>query len=173
MQMLGRAGRPRFDTEGEGLILTGYEEIRYYLNLLNMQISLESQLLTSLPDHLNAEVVQGSVASIRDAVNWLSYTYLYIRMLRNPKHYGIPGDEVEDDRELLKRRVNLAHTAFTILERNGLVNYDRRNGSVAPNFLGKIASYYYIKNASMAIYNTNLKSTVGLIELFKIFAMSI
>lgn len=24
MQMLGRAGRPRFDTEGEGLILTGY-----------------------------------------------------------------------------------------------------------------------------------------------------
>lgn len=40
MQMLGRAGRPRFDTEGQGLILTGYEQIRYYLNLLNMQISL-------------------------------------------------------------------------------------------------------------------------------------
>jgi pre-mRNA-splicing helicase BRR2 len=54
MQMLGRAGRPRFDTEGEGLILTGYEEVRYYLNLLNMQISLESQMLPALPDHLNA-----------------------------------------------------------------------------------------------------------------------
>lgn len=44
---------------------------------------------------------------------------------------------------------------------------------MTPNFLGKIASYYYIKNASMAIYNTNLKSSAGLIELFKIFAMSI
>ena len=173
MQMLGRAGRPRFDTEGEGLILTGYEEVRYYLNLLNMQIALESQMLKSLPDHLNAEVVQGAVSSIRDAVNWLSYTYLYIRMLRNPKHYAIPSDEIEEDKELLKRRVNLAHTAFTMLERNGLINYDRRNGSVSPNFLGKIASYYYIKNASMSIYNTNLKSNAGLIELLRIFAMSI
>lgn len=57
-----------------------------------MQIALESQMLKSLPDHLNAEVVQGAVTNLRDAVNWLSYTYLYIRMLRNPRHYGIPGE---------------------------------------------------------------------------------
>ena len=60
-----------------------------------MQVALESQMLKSLPDTLNAEVVQGAVTSIRDAVNWLSYTYLYIRMLRNPKHYSISGDEIE------------------------------------------------------------------------------
>lgn len=54
MQMLGRAGRPHFDTEGEGMIITGYEEIRYYLGLLNLQIPLESQMLKSLPDQLNA-----------------------------------------------------------------------------------------------------------------------
>lgn len=93
MQMLGRAGRPRYDTEGEGLILTGYEEVRYYLNLLNMQVSLESQMLAALPDQLNAEVVSGTVSSIKDAVNWLSFTYLYVRMLKNPKHYSIPSDE--------------------------------------------------------------------------------
>ena len=74
---------------------------------------------------------------------------------------------------MLKRRVNLAHTAFVMLEKNGLVNYDRKSGGVSPNFLGKIASYYYIKNASMATYNTNLKSHSGLIELFKIFALSV
>lgn len=62
-----------------------------------MQISLESQMLSALPDHFNAEVVQGSVTNMKDAVNWLSYTYLYIRMLKNPKHYGIPGDEIEED----------------------------------------------------------------------------
>jgi pre-mRNA-splicing helicase BRR2 len=54
MQMLGRAGRPHFDTEGEGMIITGYDEIRYYLGLLNLQIPLESQMLKALPDQLNA-----------------------------------------------------------------------------------------------------------------------
>ena len=52
-------------------------------------------MLPNLPDHLNAEVVQGTVTNIRDAINWLTYTYLYIRMLCNPKHYGIAGDEAE------------------------------------------------------------------------------
>lgn len=52
-------------------------------------------MLRSLADQLNAEVVEGSVCNLRDAVNWLNYTYLYIRMLKNPKHYGIAGDEIE------------------------------------------------------------------------------
>lgn len=40
MQMLGRAGRPRYDERGEGIIITGYEEIKYYLGLLNLQVPL-------------------------------------------------------------------------------------------------------------------------------------
>lgn len=67
----------------------------------------------------------------------------------------------------------MAHSAFSILEKNGLVNYDRKSGGVTANFLGKIASFYYIKYASMAIYNSNLKANSGLIELFKVFSMSI
>jgi len=35
-------------------------------------------------DHLNAEIVSGTVTSVREAVIWLSYTYLFVRMLRNP-----------------------------------------------------------------------------------------
>jgi pre-mRNA-splicing helicase BRR2 len=49
-------------------------------------------MLRSLADQLNAEVVQGSVSNLKDAVNWLGYTYLYVRMLKNPKHYSIPSD---------------------------------------------------------------------------------
>ena len=54
MQMLGRAGRPRYDVQGEGVIITGSEEVRYYLNLLNMKIPLESKMFSTLPDQLNA-----------------------------------------------------------------------------------------------------------------------
>jgi hypothetical protein len=38
MQMLGRAGRPQFDTRGEGVILTGHSELQYYLSLMNEQV---------------------------------------------------------------------------------------------------------------------------------------
>ncbi len=42
-----------------------------------------------LVDNLNAEIVLGSVTNVREAVRWLSYTYLHTRMERNPMAYGI------------------------------------------------------------------------------------
>ena len=36
-------------------------------------------MVARLSDMLNAEVVLGTVKNVRDAVNWLGYTYLYVR----------------------------------------------------------------------------------------------
>ena len=57
-----------------------------------MQVPLESQMMKMLPDQLNAEIVLGAVNNIKDGANWLSYTYLYVRMLKNPKYYSIPPE---------------------------------------------------------------------------------
>ena len=67
VQMLGRAGRPQFDSEGEGIVLTRHSELQYYLSLMNQQLPVESQLVKHLPDHLNAEVALGTVRDVRDA----------------------------------------------------------------------------------------------------------
>lgn len=77
--MLGRAGRPQYDTKGEGILITNHSELQYYLSLLNQQLPVESQLVAKLPDLLNAEIVLGTIQSVRDAVFWSGYTYLYIR----------------------------------------------------------------------------------------------
>ena len=98
MQMMGRAGRPQFDTFGEGIIITQHSELQYYLSLLNQQLPIESQFVNNLADALNAEVVLGTVQSVRsEAVSWLGYTYLYVRMLRNPNLYGVGVDALDDD----------------------------------------------------------------------------
>src|SRR6185437_9516680 len=69
MQMIGRAGRPAFDTFGEGIIITGHNELQYYLSLLNQQLPIESQFINKLADNLNAEIVIGTVQNVEEAVN--------------------------------------------------------------------------------------------------------
>ncbi|KAL9667237.1 hypothetical protein QQ045_001588 [Rhodiola kirilowii] len=128
MQMLGRAGRPQFDTQGEGIIITGHSELQYYLSLMNQQLPIESQFISKLADQLNAEIVLGSVQNAREALNWLGYTYLYIRMLRNPTLYGLPHDILSRDVLLEERRADLVHSAATVLDKSNLVKYDRKSG---------------------------------------------
>jgi antiviral helicase SLH1 len=37
---------------------------------------------------MNAEISLGTVASVRDAMRWLGYTYMFVRMKKNPFIYG-------------------------------------------------------------------------------------
>merc|ERR1711871_579497 len=67
MQMMGRAGRPQFDTSGEGIIITQHSELQYYLSLLNQQLPIESQFVSRLSDMLNAEIVLGSIQTVKEA----------------------------------------------------------------------------------------------------------
>lgn len=56
LQIFGRAGRPQFDTQGEGIIITSHDKLSHYLALLTRQSPIESQFVSSLTDSLNAEV---------------------------------------------------------------------------------------------------------------------
>ena len=38
--------------------------------------------------------------------------------------------------------------------------------------MGKIASHYYIKYPSIAIYNKHLRPEMGIIDLFRVFSLS-
>ncbi|CAL8467727.1 g7265 [Coccomyxa elongata] len=172
MQMFGRAGRPQYDSFGEGIIITGHSELQFYLSLFNAQLPIESQYVATIADNLNAEIVLGTVQNLQDAAQWLGYTYLYVRMLCDPVLYGVPKDDLDRDPRLLERRLDLAHSAAVILDKNNLVKYDRRSGNFQATDLGRIASHYYVKYHSLATYNEHLKNTMGDIELLRLFAMS-
>ncbi|KAK0633434.1 Sec63 Brl domain-containing protein [Immersiella caudata] len=171
LQMLGRAGRPQFDTYGEGIIITTQAEMQYYLSLLNQQLPIESQFASKLVDNLNAEVVLGNVRSRDEGVEWLGYTYLFVRMLRSPGLYSV-GAEYEDDEALEQKRVDLIHSAATVLKRSSLIKYDEKTGKLQSTELGRIASHYYITHGSMDTYNKMIQPSVGDIELFRVFAQS-
>ena len=171
LQMLGRAGRPQYDTFGEGIIITSQSEMQYYLSLMNQQLPIESQFVSKLADNLNAEIVLGSVRSRDEGVEWLGYTYLFVRMLRSPGLYSV-GAEYEEDEALEQKRVDLVHSAATVLEKSSLVKYDKKSGKLQPTELGRIASHYYITHNSMLTYNHHIQPMVTPIELFRIFSLS-
>jgi len=174
LQMLGRAGRPQYDTEGEGIIMTQHSELQYYLSLTNLQLPVESQLIKTLPDHLNAEVVLGTVQNLEEAAEWLSYTFLYIRMLRNPALYGISNGAsvIKEDPTLKQRRLDLVHTSAAVLEKSHLVRYDRRSGAIQATPLGRVASQFYISHTSMAVYSRHMRPSMSDIELLRLFSLS-
>ncbi|KAL0296225.1 UNVERIFIED_CONTAM: DExH-box ATP-dependent RNA helicase DExH12 [Sesamum radiatum] len=172
MQMLGRAGRPQYDTYGEGIIITGHSELQYYLSLMNQQLPIESQFISKLADQLNAEIVLGTVQNAKEACKWLLYTYLCVRMVRNPTLYGLAPDVLKRDETLEERRADLIHSAATILDKNNLVKYDRKSGYFQVTDLGRIASYYYITHGTISTYNEHLKPTMGDIELCRLFSLS-
>ncbi|EWC48033.1 pre-mRNA-splicing factor brr2 [Drechslerella stenobrocha 248] len=171
LQMLGRAGRPQYDSYGEGIIITKSTELQYYLGLLNQQLPIESQFVSKLIDNLNAEVVLGTIRNRDDAVEWLGYTYLYVRMLRSPNIYNV-GADYADDEVLLQKRVDLVHSAAVALEKCHLIKYDVKSGRLQSTELGRIASHYYITHKSMLTYNQHLQPNISPIELFRLFSLS-
>ena len=80
MQIFGRAGRPQYDKSGHALLLTAHDKLNNYLGMLVRASPMESSFIKALPDHLNAEIVNGTITNIKEASAWLSYTFLYMRM---------------------------------------------------------------------------------------------
>lgn len=54
---------------------------------------------------------------MKEACAWLSYTYLFVRMLKNPLAYGVPWEELAADQRLEGRRKQLITDAARKLER--------------------------------------------------------
>jgi hypothetical protein len=44
--------------------------------------------MANLPEHLNAEIVLGTIQDVPQAVAWIKSTFLFTRVRANPQHYG-------------------------------------------------------------------------------------
>jgi activating signal cointegrator complex subunit 3 len=156
LQIFGRAGRPQFDTTGHAILITPHDSLAGYLAKLSQQAPIESTLIKSLPDHMNAEIVNGTINNMKEAVAWLTYTFLFIRMKRNGLVYGIRHEEAFSDPQLEKKRYELVKESAEKLDSCMMARYDRRSGNLGVTDLGRIASHYYIKHTTIESFNRML-----------------
>ena len=161
LQIFGRAGRPQFDTSGHGVIITTHDKLSHYLSLLTNQFPIESNFVNLICDNLNAEISLGTVTNVEEAVKWLSYTYLFVRMRKNPLVYGIRPQDVKNDPTLELKRREIIMDASRKLDRAKMIRYEERTGSLNATDLGRTASHFYIKYDTIEVFNELLKPVMN------------
>jgi len=87
--MLGRAGRPQFDTSGIARILTQDSKKAFYKHFLHTGFPVESSLHNVLDNHLGAEISAETITTKQDALDYLTWTFFFRRLHKNPSYYGL------------------------------------------------------------------------------------
>uniref|UniRef100_A0A6P7F9E2 DNA 3'-5' helicase n=1 Tax=Diabrotica virgifera virgifera TaxID=50390 RepID=A0A6P7F9E2_DIAVI len=148
-QMIGRAGRPQFDTSATALILTTNEDKVKIEKMLSSSEPIESNLHRHLTEHLNAEVVLGTITGLDVALQWLASTFLYIRARANPRHYGLSLNYTKEqlDRKLLE----MFQIDLNKLVSAGMIIMDE-NINVVPTMTGSLMARYYVDFETMKMF---------------------
>jgi len=156
--MMGRAGRPQFDTHAKAVIMVHEPKKNFYKKFLYEPFPVESSLHLVLHDHLNAEIIAGTIASKQDAVDYLTWTYFFRRLLVNPTYYGLEDTDLATVNRDLSERVD---AALADLEASHCIDIDEdgsSSGSSSPGgaiyalTFGRIASYYYLHHTTMRLF---------------------
>ncbi len=154
LQMLGRAGRPGYDTLGKGYVIVPGDRAAEYKALLKDGKAIESVLEASLAEHLNAEIAVGMVKGERDAAEWIRTTFYYVRS---------QGRRTPPDVEAL------AANKIKYLVRNGFVRDEA--GVLAPTSLGAITSDFYLKLETALIFREHaLKGALSTDDVLDVVA---
>ncbi|KAH9253298.1 hypothetical protein BASA81_008649 [Batrachochytrium salamandrivorans] len=178
-QCFGRAGRPQYDTSGEAVLITEHGQLARYLAMLTHTLPLESKLVQGLPDALNAEIVGGTVSTVDEALAWLSYTFLFVRMLKSPTQYGVPYDARKTDPNLDQARGRLVSQAVRLLSEAKMVRLGVTSASnglgnaILPGHtplgvtdLGRVACNYYITYGTVeTLFNEKIHRDMSMTEL--------
>lgn len=82
-QMIGRAGRPGYDTKGVAVIMTENKSINKYNDLCYSNLEIDSKLKNSITENINNEIAMGIVNDIDSGIKWLKNTFWYTRLKLN------------------------------------------------------------------------------------------
>ncbi|WRT70052.1 uncharacterized protein IL334_007046 [Kwoniella shivajii] len=167
LQIFGRAGRPGYETSGVGYICTTQDKLDHYLHTIMAQHPIESKFIPGMVDSLNAEVALGTIANVPEAIQWLGYTYLFVRMRKEPFIYGMPHDVIKDDPQLGNKRNELISQAARLLQAAKMIRYDEISNTFAISDLGRIAAKYYLRYQTIEVFNTKFNPRMSNADLFQ------
>uniref|UniRef100_A0A914P3C1 Helicase C-terminal domain-containing protein n=1 Tax=Panagrolaimus davidi TaxID=227884 RepID=A0A914P3C1_9BILA len=167
LQMIGRAGRPQFDDSAVAVVYVQDVKKNFYKRFLYEPFPVESSLLPALPNHVNAEVSAGTVASKQQIIEYISGTYFYRRLFANPTYYGVENPTPEGMTKFLTQVVD---DCIDELTTSSCINVEDAAGDISPTVYGRICSNYYLEHLTIRHFIEKLQSGLNVKELLKILA---
>jgi activating signal cointegrator complex subunit 3 len=165
LQMMGRAGRPQFDDHGVACVLVHDLKKHFYKKFLYEPFPVESSLHDVLPDHLNAEIVAGTITSKQEALDYMTWTYFFRRLVQNPSYYGLDG---VDETNINVYMTGIVEKSLGTLQKSFCIDYDENDVGLVSTTLGRIASYYYLTHLTVQHFRHNLRPNMSRYEVMEV-----
>lgn len=115
---------------------------------------VESRLADNLHDPLNAEIVAGTVCSKQDAVDWLTWTYMYRRLAPNPNFYNLSGRSPQHINDFLSQ---LVEETVEDLQAAKCVCVADNELDLEVGNIGRIASFYGVSYQTIGLFAKHLE----------------
>ena len=168
LQMVGRAGRPQYNDKGFACVYVEKSKKNFYRKYLNDPFPIESCIAEALPEHISAEIVSGTITNKQSCMDYLTWTYYFRRITKNPLFYNV---EKPDHSSIQKFLMDMIDKIIVELKKAGCVTCED-DFNLIPTFSGYIASLYYINHHTINTYDSMIKPNLGMYDLIKILASS-
>lgn len=173
LQMMGRAGRPQYDDHGVAVVMVHEPMKSFYKKFLYEPFPVESSLHKQLDDHLNAEIAMGTITSMQDAVDWLTYTFFLRRLLQNPAYYGLDGTDPETVSSFLSTLIGdavnrLAEAQCVEVDTVDDEGAEGGDAEIRSTFFGRISSTFYLRYETMKVFASGLTASMDVIDVIRV-----
>lgn len=150
-QMMNHAGRPNIDSKGIVRIFCEETRKEFLEDFISCPFPIESSMLPSLYDHINAEIANQRITSHSTLKKWLEHTYFSIRLNLNPLYYKN------------NTLAQLAEDAFKELSYSNCIKVN--NDSYLPTPAGRIASIFYVSYKTVRLFLDKMKDANTVVDI--------
>ncbi|KAJ1371622.1 hypothetical protein KIN20_033608 [Parelaphostrongylus tenuis] len=166
LHIVGLANRPGRDPDAKCVLMCQSSKKDFFKKFLYEPLPVESHLDHCLHDHFNAEIVTKTIENKQDAIDYLTWTFLYRRMTQNPNYYNL--QEISH-RHLSDALSELVEMTLKDLENSKCIAI-KDDMDTMPLNLGMIAAYYYISYTTIELFSMSLQAKTKLRALIEIIA---
>jgi activating signal cointegrator complex subunit 3 len=160
--MIGRAGRPGHDDHGVACVMVSEEKKNFYKKFLYEPFPVESSLAESLTDHMNAEIASGTLSTKKHCIDYLTWTYFFRRLTKNPGYYNVDVNDANGINNFLKDLVNKTLAKLVLAQ---CIEVDNDTEEIRPTTLGYLASFYYLSHETVRDISDSLSKSQDIGQL--------